>query len=190
MQTSLIFSISSKNTTIPYPSTEQDDSSHQGFVTLRGNTDATTDIPSANDNAALCQALVKINGTSTPFFTAASKLVTNSDPTGFWVRGYLEFCLNSLDLAKDSPNYFLLFEQFHHFIQDNNFDMPVEYNFELRDATLTDIQADVHTVSVWITTSQFPNEDGAIKNWNMSIAFLADFLSSFEKPDMDPLYPD
>ncbi len=188
MQTNLSLSVKLQTVTIPYPAVDRAESPHQGFVQLKGDADAAATLPAVQDSAALRQALEKINATTTPFFTVACKLVLNSDANGFWARGYLEFCLNSIELAKDSPNYFLLFEQFNHYVQDCKIDLPVDYEFQLYDAIFPAIKADGHTICVWLTTAQFPNEEGALKTWNMSISALADFLSSFEKPELAEIF--
>lgn len=188
MQTTVILSVKDRTTAIPYPAADREDSPHQGFVPIKGQPDAAAAIPAVQESEALKQALVKINGSNTPFFTVACRQVLNCHAERFWVRGYLEFALNYVELAKDSPNYFLLFEQFSRYVQQANFDIPVDFNFELQGTRFSDAKADGHTACVWITTAEFPSEEGALKTWNQSVGFLADFLGSFEKLSLPVIY--
>ena len=188
MQTSVILSLSDSTSAIPYPAVDRGDSSHEGFVPLRGNVDALSAIEGAIESAALKQALERINGSSTPFFTVACRKVLNQADGRFWTRGYLEFALNYLEVAKDSPNYYLLYEQFARHVNSAGFDVPVDFNFELRRAVFSSVAEEGHTACVWITTAEFPSEEGAEKAWNQSVAFLSEFLGSFEKLDLPVIY--
>lgn len=188
METNLVLTLNNHTTVIPYPAMDREEWPHQGFRPLKGNTEEVVSIPAVKDNAALRQALVKINDPTSPFFTIACRKFLNSMQGGFWVRGYIEFSFNYLDIARDSPNYFLLFEQFAKFITASNFDLPVDFNFEIRDARFVDMQTDGHTVCVWITTGEYPADEGALMGWNQSVGLLAEFLGNFEKPSLPPIF--
>jgi len=188
MQTTVILSVKNQPHLIPYPPATGENSGHPGFVPLKGKPEAVEAIPAVHESEALKQALVKINGSNTPFITVACKQVLNNHAGRFWTRGYLEFALNYVELAKDSPNYFLLFEQFTKYVIDSKFNIPVDFNFELHAATFSKAAAEGHTACVWITTAEFPNEDGALKTWNQSIGFLAEFLGCYEKLDLPAIY--
>lgn len=188
MQTNIILSIQNRTITIPYPGVEREDSPHNGFIPLKVRPKDIDAIPAVEDNDALKHALIKINDASSPFFTVACRKVFNSDEGSFWVKGYLEFSLNYIEIAKDSPNYFLLFEQFNRHVLESNFDIPVDFNFELHGANFADIASNGYTACVWITTAEFPTTEGAYKTWNQSVGFLADFLSGFEKPALSAIY--
>lgn len=184
MQTNIILSIKSSKKTIPYAGAGTD----HGFKPLKGRPDEAATIPEVHDSDALKNALVKINNNATPFFTVGCALSINSEPGGFWAKGYLEFSFNYIEIAKDSPNYFLLFEQFNKYIRASGFNLPVDFNFQLEEANFPAIAADGHTASVWITTAEFPARDDAQKTWNQSIGLLADFLGSFEKLPLTAIY--
>ncbi|KAF0215929.1 MAG: hypothetical protein FD174_3939 [Geobacteraceae bacterium] len=188
MQTNVILSIKNRTISIPYPVAEREDSPHNGFIPLKERPDEVPAIPAVEDNDALKQALTMINDSTTPFFTVACRKSFNSTDGSFWARGYLEFSFNYIEIAKDSPNYFLLFEQFNRHVLASNFDLPVDFKFELQGANFTDITADGYTACVWITTAEFPTMEGAYKTWNQSVRFLADFLSGFEKPPLPAIY--
>lgn len=188
METSVILTIKNHTVTIPYPPAERKDAPHNGFIPLKGRPDEAGAIPAVQDNDALKHALAKINDSGTPFFTVACRKSFNESNGVFWARGYLEFSFNYIDIAKDSPNYFLLFEQFSSHVAASNFDMPVDFKFELQGASFTDVAATGHTASVWITTAEFPTMEGAHKTWNQSVGFLAEFLGSFEKPPLPAIY--
>lgn len=188
MQTNIILSINDHTTSIPYPGTGHPDAPHNGFVSLKGRLDAMDSIPAVADSAALKRALTKVNASETPFFTVACRISCNEHPGNCWVRGYLEFSFNYIDLAKDSPNYFLLFEQFNRYVRETKFDLPVDFNFVLQHASFPEIPANGHTACVWITTSEFPARDAALMAWNQSVGLLADFLGNFEKPPLPAIY--
>jgi hypothetical protein len=188
MQTNIILSLADRITLIPYSGTDRKDAPHDGFKLLKGRPDAVETIPATKDSAALRHALAKVNDSATPFFTVACRMSTNNLPESCWVRGYLEFSFNYLDIAKDSPNYYLLFEQFNRYVREAGFDLPVDFNFELQKANYAELPADGHTACVWITTAEFPTMDGARMVWNQSVGLLADFLGNFENPSLPAIY--
>jgi hypothetical protein len=188
MNTSIILAIKHQTVSIPYSGNAQSDPPHEGFVLLKGQPQEVTSIPAAHNNDALKNALMKINAESTPFFTVACRKTVNNSGNSFWTRGYIEFALNYLEIAQDSPNYFLLFEQFSRYQLESGFDLPVDFKFDLHRADLKDQDAEGYTACVWITTAEYPGEDEALKTWNQSVAFLAEFLGSFEKPPIQQLY--
>lgn len=188
MQTNIVLSIKNSPTAIPYPASDRGDTPHQGFKPLKGRPKDVAAIPAVQESEALKLALAKINDSSTPFFTVACKKVLNNRAGKFWTRGYLEFAINYPELALESPNYYLLFEQFNRHVHDANLDLPVDFNFELQPTEFRGKKASGYTACVWITTAEFPNDEGAHKIWNMSVSFLADFLKSFEKPDLPAIY--
>ena len=188
METHITLSINNYTSSIPYPASEREDSPHDGFKPLKGRPDEVPAIPAVQDNDALKLALAKINGSATPFFTVACRKSLNSAPEGCWVRGYIEFSFNYIDIAKDSPNYFLLFEQFNRFVLEAKFDLPVDFNFAVQGADFTDLSASGYTVCVWITTAESPAMEVSHKAWNQSVGLLADFLAGFEKPPLPAIY--
>lgn len=188
MQTNIILSLTDRTISIPYPGTDRKDAPHDGFRILKRRPEEVETIPAAKDSAALKNALVKINAGTTPFFTVACRMSCNGQPGGCWVRGYLEFSFNYADIAKDSPNYFLLFEQFNRYVREANFDLPVDFNFELSNAHFTEVPFAGHTACIWITTSEVPAMDAALMAWNQSVGLLADFLGNFEKPPLPAIY--
>jgi hypothetical protein len=183
-----IGTIKSSTKSIPYSGAERGAETDYDFKPLKGRPDEAATIPEVQDNDALKFALVKINNSSTPFFTVGCGISINSEPGGFWAKGYLEFSFNYIEIAKDSPNYFLLFEQFNNYVRTSGFNLPVDFNFQLEGAHFSEIAADGHTATVWITTAEFPAKDDAHKTWNQSIGLLADFLGSFEKPPLTAIY--
>lgn len=189
MQTSVTLCVKDIQTTIPYPAAEREEAPHDGFIVLKGKSEEAGSVSAAQESEAVRLALIRINGSSTPFFTVACRKVLNNQGGTFWTRGYIEFALNYEEVAKDSPNYFLLFEQFAHHVKTGRFDVPVDFNFELRPAQFDATGATGHTACVWITTSEFPAEEGADKAWNQSINFLSEFLGSFEKLELPEIYP-
>ncbi len=188
MQTNIILSLADRTISIPYPGTGRKDAPHDGFRMLKGRPEEAEAVPATRDSAALKNALVKINAGTTPFFTVACRMSCNGQPGNYWVRGYLEFSFNYTDIAKDSPNYFLLFEQFNRYVREATFDLPVDFNFELSNARFTNVPFDGHTACTWITTSEFPAMDAALMVWNQSVGLLADFLGTFEKPPLPAIY--
>jgi hypothetical protein len=188
MAMNIILSSKGERSAVPYPGTDREESPHQGFVILKGRPEQAATIPATVDNNALVHALTRINAPATPFFTVACRKSLNSGPGSYWARGYIEFAFNFIEIAKDSPNYFLLFEQFNGFAAASGCDLPVDFEFELRRTEFSDISAEGHTVCVWITTAEFPSPDGANLVWAQSVGLLADFLGSFSKPELPAIY--
>jgi hypothetical protein len=188
MQTNLILSIKCSTKSIPSDGGEHGAGTDHGFKPLKGRPDEAATIPEVQDSAALKYALVKINDSAIPFFTAGCALSINHASSGFWAKGYLEFSFNHIEIAKDSPNYFLLFEQFNTYVRSSDFNLAVDFNFQLEGAHFLEIAADGHTATVWITTAEFPDSDNAHKTWNQSVRLLADFLGSFENPPLPAIY--
>lgn len=188
MQTNVTLCVKDALTTIPYPAAEREDTSHQGFILLKGRPEEAGSVPAAQESEAIKLALVRINGSSTPFFSVGCHKMLNSQNGSFWTRGYIEFALNYEEVVRDSPNYFLLFEQFANHVNTAQFDLPVDFSFELRPAEFTTSGIKGHTTCVWITTAEFPAEEGADKAWNQSINFLSEFLGSFEKLELPEIY--
>lgn len=189
MQTSVTLCIKESQTVVPYPAAVREEAPHEGFILLKGNPDLVCSIQAAQESEAVKLALGRINGSATPFFSIACRKVLNSQNGTFWCRGYIEFALNYEEVVKDSPNYFLLFEQFANHVTTAPFDAPVDFSFELHPAQFTQSGVAGHTACVWITTAEFPAEEGADKIWNQSIGFLSEFLGSFERLDLPELYP-
>lgn len=186
MQTSVMLSINNRTRVIP--GTDSDHSAEMKFKPLKGRVEDVAEIPEVRDSDALKQALERINSSSTAFFTVACAKACNSEAGRFWARGSIEFAFNYVEIVRDSPNYFLLFEQFNRHVLEAQFDVPVDFNFQLEGAHFAAISAVGYTARVWITTAEFAAIEQAQKVWNQSIGFLTDFLCSFEKPEMGPIY--
>jgi hypothetical protein len=188
METGLILTIGNRTTTIPSTETGHDDPARPPFRPLKGRPDDVPAIPEVENCDALKNALTTINDSSTPFFTIGCGKSFNSEQESHWVRGYVSFSFNHMELAKDSPNYFLLFEQFNNYVLGTKFNLPVDFNFEISGADFTSVPASGYLSRVWITTTEFPAMDLPKKLWNQSVGFLADFLGSYEKPPMPEIY--
>jgi hypothetical protein len=184
MQTGIILSLKNQTRVLEARSA----SSGPGFVSLKGKTELVETVPETEESGALRHALEKINTAGTPFFTTSCGISVNSDEGGCWARGYLGFCFNYVEIARDSPNYFLLFEQFNRHLLDSSFDLPIEFHFQIEAAHFSGINDIGYAASVWITTAEFPSTDPAVMIWNQGIGLLADFLSSFENPELPAIF--
>ena len=187
MNATALLSLNNHTKIIP-PGSSDKPAAPSRFRLLKGRPEAAAGIAGAEASGALKDALVKINADTTPFFTTGCGRSCNGQTGGFWTRGYIDFAFNYIEIAKDSPNYFLLFEQFNRHILESAFDVPVEFNFQLEAAHFEKIAAVGYTTCVWITTAEFPSPDESQKAWNQGICFLKDFLCSFERPDLSPMY--
>lgn len=179
MITELILTLKNRTKTIPYVSERREDGTvNHGFHILKNRPEAVGSILETQDQKTLRQALSVINEASTPFFTVGCEKDINRSSEGFWVRGYLEFSFNDPETAACADRYFQVFFDFNRLVWAAQFDLPVQYHFELEGAEFQKVQIHGFTAAVWITTLCFPTADDAWSPWNRAVLFFADFLAS------------
>lgn len=188
MQTTVLLSLMNRTKIIPAVDPKDPTAGGSGFRPLKGTPEEASGISAVETSGALKDALEKINTVTTPFFTTGCGTSCNAEASSFWTRGYIEFAFNYIEIARDSPNYFLLFEQFNRHVIDTALDLPVEFNFQLKAAHFAKIAAVGYTTCVWITTAELPSVEESQKAWNQAAGFLKDFLCSFENPDLPVIY--
>jgi hypothetical protein len=179
-QSSLILSIRNFSKGVPYYGSglRPDGSENHGFKPLKGHTDDVALIPEAQDNSALRNALLALNGQATPFFTLGCEKSCNQDKSGYWMRGFLELSFNYTELVLDAQRYFKLFFDFNHWFWEQAQEATVEYHFQLEGASFMNISVNGFTVVVWITTVLVPTAEDAQKAWAWALDTLVTFLMS------------
>jgi hypothetical protein len=137
-------------------------------------------------------ALLVLNGPKSPFFTIGCEKACNKGDVGHWMKGYLEFSFNSIQLVADAQNYFALFYKFNECIQErekqNTSTDPVEYHFDLEAAQFLATSTVGFTLTVWITTSFFPEEEGAKRAWGEAVDILVNYLKTLQIGPSAPIY--
>jgi hypothetical protein len=91
---------------IPYGARRREDRSvNNGFKALKGRLHDVETIPEAIDDAALRQALSKLNHENTGIFTIGCVSGLVRDQHGHRMTGYIEFTFNYVELIGDAGNY-------------------------------------------------------------------------------------
>ena len=179
MQTDIQLKIRNYFKAIPYGAVERESSrsSNHGFKNVKGRPKEAEAIPELQHNDALKSAILRLNETTTPFFTIGCESKMNNEGGVWWMRGYIEFAFNYPQLVTDAQNYFKLFYDFNFSVFDSKLDEPVQFSWELEGAAFRDnIRCDGFSVTVWITTKDLPDERQTRGAWERAVLFLTDFL--------------
>jgi len=172
---------------IPYLGVKRDRSTNHGFVALKGKpAGEARKIAEAGDVEAVARCLERLNHADTGFFTVGCEKAFNVDGDVHWAKGYVEFALNSIELASDAQQYFKLFFEFNHRLFAKNFNLPVQYGWELEGAMFQTTDTSGFTATVWVTTDVCPMEGEARELWSRALDELTDFLC--ELGPLDPAY--
>jgi hypothetical protein len=115
---------------------------------------------------------------------------------GFVLVGYLELAFNYVELVSDPRNYFQLFFEFNHWMTKTAKGLPnATYAFDLEEANFHDAKpgstefVDGYTLSVWIRTSESPDQARAVAEWGNALCLLVDFLEPrTTAPNLTPIY--
>jgi len=176
----LVLSIRNRTKAVPYPGSgiRADGHENYGFKPLKGRIGEVESIPEVQDNPALSNALKALNDESGLFFTIGCEKSCNQESAGFWMRGFLEFSFNYIELVTDAQNYFKLFFDFTHLFWELPPEAVVQYHFELEGSTFTNVSVNGFTVVVWITTLPLPTEEATKKAWAWALDTLVKYLKS------------
>ncbi len=189
MDTNLILSIVPRTKTIPYEAqTHPDGSNNYGFKPLKGRLGEIATIPEIQDLCALRETLEAINHPATALFSIGCEKAFNQLPNGFWAKGFVEFAFNHPDLALDASYCFKLFFDFNHMVWDRQFDLPLQYHFELEGAHFLSVDRHGYTTCVWLTTLVLPTADEAKDVYSRGLRFLADFLRQIPCQPLSTIY--
>jgi hypothetical protein len=189
----LLLTIRNRVKSIPYGGGDagrSDGSKNFGFKRLKGNKELAESIPEAQDSEALKRALVRLNDPSAAFFTVGCEKSYNTHEKGFWVRGYLEFAFNFVELVSGAQNYFKLFFEFNTSTTRIVSDLPkAQFEFQPEGGQFHDGPATGYSVSVWVNTSLCVTREESIGEWGKALSLLVDFLEPLEvKPGLTPIY--
>lgn len=179
VQTNLILSIDPGFKTIPYsPAERPEGSTCHGFKLLKGKPDADARaIVEVSDLPCLADAVVAINLPETSFFTVGCEKAFNQEGDSFWMRGYIEFCFDYVNLAGDAAAYFVAFFHFSEFVRERGFNEPVQFHWELQSCSFLDAEREMgFACTVWITTANGPSEPVVRTAWCSAVTLLAEYL--------------
>ncbi len=178
METDIQLKIRNHYKGIPYGAVQRDSprSSNHGFKNVKGRPHEVESIPELQDSAALKAAILAISEASTPFFTIGCESKLNHEGDVYWKRGFVEFAFNYPRLVADAQNYFKLFFDFNFHVFESNFDLPVQFGWELEGATFLEKKCDGFSVCVWTTTKDLKDEAQTEDVWSQAILFLTEFL--------------
>ena len=177
--------------TIPYtPAVRDGGSVCHGFKPLKGRPGAEAEaIEEARDADCLKRALVDINKAETSFFTVGCEKSWNTEASGFWVKGYIEFAFNFSDLAADATSYFVAFFHFNRLLEQRSYTAPVSFHWELQGACFLDAnRSSGFTAAVWIETGVGPSAELVRQVWCGAVDILRDHLCDFQLKGTAPIY--
>jgi hypothetical protein len=157
---------------IPYGGSKREDGGeNHGFRPLKGKPEECALIAEVQDNSALKNALITLNGTETPFFTVGCEKSCNRHSTGagYWMKGYVEVAFNYKELVQDAQNYFKLFFDFNlNWFWKQKQEAVVHYHFELEMGHFwqhLSLHEGAFTTAVWIQTEVLQSEKDAQNAW-------------------------
>ena len=106
------------------------------------------------------------------------------------MRGYLEIAFNYLDLAMDVSSYFSAFFHFDRFLQERQYNAPIQFHWELQSCAFLDAGRQYgFTGTVWVTTDVGRSEHEIRHEWCRAVRTLAEYLSDFRLHGSQPIYP-
>lgn len=164
---------------IPYPATAHDDGTRtHAFTSLKGNLALVRTIEEAKGIPAYTLLLNALNAVESPFFSVGCEKAFNSDRTGHWASGFMEFAFNFAELVGDAANYFALFYHFNDEASDFIKAHHVQFHWIIQPARFTDGACDGFTCAVWITTAQCASAKAARQEWDAAVGCFCDFIST------------
>jgi len=192
-ETVLRLSINFRGKAVPYAPQNHGISINQGFKCLKGKLELVDDIPEAQDNDNLRNALTLLNSQNTAFFTVGCEKSFNKEKDQclekpYWAKGFLDVSFNAKKLVSDAANYFVLFFQFNEYVRKHSFKEHVLYEWELVGANFTDAACSGWTACIWVTTGYLVTEAESRKVWGKAIDFLVEFLKNIPVGPYEKIY--
>ena len=174
---------------IPYIAADYADGNRNfGFTGLKGHPERIGQIEEAKGIPSYTALLTALNATKSPFFSVGCEKTFNSDESGHWGSGFMEFAFNFAELVSDASNYFTLFYHFTHdaapFIKAHG----VQFHWIITPARFHDGPCDGFTCSVWMTTAQFATAAEARAEWDAGVDCFCAFIAETEPYGGAPLY--
>ena len=165
-----------------------DGGANYGFRSLKGHPERLAEIPELQNDPSLQSMIQAINEPQTAFWSVGCDSGIYSAAAGQAMQGFVEFAINSQQVAADARTYFAIFFNFDRMLHGSDFGEPVAFNWELDSAYFADADVDGFTMTVWVRTSFYPSEDEAREAWGRSLCALTQFLSGVPSFDGTPIY--
>ena len=154
-------------------------STNHGFQLLKNSGLAVDSIPEASDEPSILRLLEILNAADSPFLSLGCEKVLTENDGRWFKRGYIEFTIDSIEIAGDARSSFFVFYQFDKYLNQVHFNEPITFHFELEGNALDRVNAAIYSVICWITTNTWtdsPEETNLL--WAKGVDVLATFFQT------------
>jgi len=177
--------------TIPYGGrgkVREDGDANYGFKDIKGDNTLLLAIPELERDSALMTLVQAINAPQTGIFSIGCVSDSVEKNNRFRNSGYIEFSLNSASYFADARNYFPLFFHFERLLDDNNFAVQVEFNWELQPVTFIEKDVSGYTCTIFLNTYYSETKLAAQKTWRETLEVLSKYLGSVPNEHQDFIF--
>lgn len=184
--------ISPAGKAVPYGGTGElrdDGDANYGFKDLKGSPQLQAGVPELQRDPALRHLVATINAPHTGLFSVGCVSAAVEEEGRHRMSGYVEFALNSDEAAADAGSYFPAFFHFDRALRSVGFDEGFHFGWELMEARFVQAEVDGFTATVYLNTDFHSSAKDARETWDVSLAFLAQFLASIPPMTGAALYP-
>jgi len=168
-------SLNHEHRTIPYGGSgevREDGDANYGFKDLKGDNTLHLEIPELKRDSALMTLVQAINAPQTGIFSIGCVSDGVEDKHRFRHSGYIEFCFNSASTIADAGHYFPLFFDFERLLDDKDFAVRVEFNWQLQSSTFTEKGISGYTCRIIMNTYYAETKLAAQEAWQETLAAL------------------
>jgi len=155
---------------------------------MKGKPEKVESIKEAEGHPVIIEILKILNDKTSPFFSVGCEKRMNKNGTQYWMRGFIEFSYNYVELVSDATSYFPLFFHFNkdspEFLETNY----VNYWFGINPVHFKKTDTHGFSCCVYITTAEFNDENSAYSCWSSGVKYLSDYLGTKEDFDLTPIY--
>jgi len=184
----IYLTVEQQSKSIPYPARSGADFQTFAFRPMKGKPEKVDSIKEAQGHPALIEILKTLNAKESPFFSVGCEKHIEKKSAPYWVRGFVEFSYNHVELVSDASSYFPLFYHFNRISQEFLKTNLVTYWFGLNPATFTKVESPGFSCCVYITTADFQTEEEAYSSWSSGLSHLSEYLATQESFDLKPIY--
>jgi hypothetical protein len=177
--------------TIPYGGigeVREDGDANYGFKDIKGDNALLFSIPELKSDSALMTLVRAINAPQTGIFSVGCVSDSVEKDHHFRNSGYIEFSFNSASYIADASNYFPLFFEFERLLDDKEFSVKVEFNWELQPATFIEKGISGYTCTIFLNTYYSETKLAAQKAWIETLDVLSEYLGSIPSEHQDFIF--
>ena len=133
--------------------------------------------------------MVRINRPESGLFSVGCGRYSIRERGNHRFSGYIELAFNSVEMVQDAAGYFPLFYHFDAFLIDQQFNVPVQIDWELAGVHFSDPGVDGFSLVITINTYFVGSGDQALIDWERTIEPMIIYLGAIFEAPGHKIYP-